>query len=126
MSVLERIKKIDWEEYSGSPWYKPEDVSPALMKLATLSDTGEANCVGHMVLSTIGNDHAGTYYPAIQAALDIIIAIAEQADNQISKMCALGILDDLISFEPDIEGYSKISAEQLDSWVYKKLRKYEQ
>lgn len=125
MSILDRIKKIDWDEYSGSPWYKPENVSPALMKLATLSDSGEASSVGHMVLSTIGNDHAGTYYPAIQAALDIIISIAEQTGNQISKMCALGILDDLISFEPDTEGYFKISAEQLDSWVYKKLSEYE-
>lgn len=125
MSILEIIKKIDWEEYSGNPWYKPEKTSSALMKLATLTDSNEANSVGHLVLSTIGNDHAGTYYPVIQAALDIIIAIAEQTDNQIAKMCALGILDDLSSFAPDIEGYSKITPKQLESWVYSRLLKYQ-
>ena len=123
--ISERITNIEWDKYSGSPWYEPEKVAPALQRLASLEKKDQASNVGHIILSTIGNDHAGTYYPAIEAALDIIIAIAEQEENKISKQCALGVLYDLTSFHADLEGYKNITKNDLESWVGIKLAPYE-
>jgi hypothetical protein len=125
MEIIEKIEKVDWGRYSGSPWYKPEEVAPVLKRLADLAQKDQAENIGHMVLSTIGNDHAGTYYPAIESALDIVIAIAEQTENLVSKQCALGVLYDLTCFNADMEGYSKGNAQELEKWVRNKLTPYE-
>jgi len=125
MDIIDKIEKVDWKQYSGSPWYKPDDVPPALKRLADLTQKDQAENVGHIVLSTIGNDHAGTYYPAIESALDIIIDIAEQAENLVSKQCALGVLYDLACFNADLEGYLKTNAQDLEKWVSEKLTPYE-
>jgi hypothetical protein len=124
-SIAEKIRKTEWSSFSGSPWYKPEEVAPALERLANLEKKDQAENVGHIILSTIGNDHAGTYYPAIESALDIIIAIAEQEENQISKTCALGILYDLTCFEADLEGYTSTTKNKLETWVRTKLAPYD-
>ena len=125
MEIFEKIDQIDWEQYSGSPWYKPEDVAPILKRLASLSQKDQAENIGHIVLSTIGNDHAGTYYPAIESALGIIISIAEQNENPVSKQCALGVLYDLTCFNADLENYSKTTLKELEEWVRNKLTPYE-
>lgn len=123
--IIIKIKETNWDNYSGSPWYQSEDVAPALERLASLKQKDQAENVGHVILSTIGNDHAGTYYPVIESALDIIIAIAEQDENEVSKHCALGVLYDLTCFEADLEGYTKTSKQCLEEWVRLKLTPYE-
>jgi phosphopentomutase len=123
--IILKIRITEWSNYSGSPWYKPEEVVIALERLANLKKKDQAENVGHVVLSAIGNNHAGTYYPAIETALDIIIAIAEQEENTISKQCALGVLYDLTCFEVDLEGYTKTTKEKLETWVRLKLAPYE-
>ncbi len=122
---IDEIEKVDWNRYSGSPWYKPEGVAPILKRLADLTKKDQAENVGYLVLSAIGNDHAGTYYPAIESALDIIIDVAEQVDNLVSRQCALGVLYDLTCFHADLEGYSKTNTEDIEKWVSEKLAPYE-
>ncbi len=40
------------------------------------------------------------------------------------KVCALGILNDLYYFEPEVSGYDDITAEKLKSFVLEKLAPY--
>ena len=124
--IIERIESIDWYAYSGSPWYRPDEVAPILRRLANLQEDSEtySDSMSHFVLSTIGNDHAGTYYPAIQAALDILINITAQKENKLARSVALAILYDLTCFQADLEGYTEITAENLESWVDEKLKPY--
>lgn len=125
-NIIKNIESIDWASFVGSPWYKPDQVAKVLIRLATIEKDSEiyAESVGHAVLSTIGNDHCGTYYPAILSALDILIEIAEQPENELASQCALGILYDLCGFYPDLEGYPHIDHAELKNWVDEKLKPY--
>jgi hypothetical protein len=123
-SIVEKIEGTDWENFSGSPQYKPEDVQSALLRLVQLKKADASENIGHFVLSAIGNDHAGTYYPVIVAALELIIEIEEQDENHVAKQCALGVLYDLTCFKADLEGYDKVSKEELEGWVSEKLAPY--
>ena len=53
------------------------------------------------VIDSIGNNHAGSYYPAVRDALPLIVHVALQGNHAVSRNCAINILIDLYRFYPD-------------------------
>ena len=125
-SIKNCIQSTDWEKYDGPEYYKPNEVAPALLSLLTLQESAYANDVGDRVLNALGNNHAGTYYPAILSALDIIISVEREAPDSVRKICAKAILNDLSCFEPepDLGNYKSHSLADILKIAQRKLEPY--
>jgi hypothetical protein len=124
--IRNKIERLDWKQYCGPEYYEPIKVAPALLDLLNLENPAEANSVGDNVLFSIGNNHAGTYYPVILSALDIIISIEQEASDSVRRICAQAILDDLSCFEldPDLGSFSDKSFEEISEITQTKLEPY--
>jgi len=122
--LKKEILSIDWSTYKGPTSYNSEVVADALIALMELDDSSQAHDVGDKLIYAIGNDHAGTYYPVVLGALDIIIGIEKCTQKKASKSCALAILNDLYYFEPDVANYGDCTTSELKAYVREKLRLY--
>ena len=121
-AIIDKINHIDWSKYSGVEYFEPKDVAKSLIDLILLNDAKQAEKVGNNILSTVGNNHAGTYYPAMIDAIDIIIYAALNAKNSVSSRCALAILEDIYaSFEAEMGNYSSCTGTELDNLVSEKI-----
>lgn len=131
------VDSIDWKEFDGSEYYNPDRLSKALKTLAAI-DTADLNQsisieFGHIpnllqnnkvcneVLFAVGNNHAGTYYPATVKAIEFIIQVAINGNNGISRNCALNILIDLFHFWPELGDYKENSADEIKAIVNTKI-----
>lgn len=127
MDVIEKIVSADWKQYNGVAYYSSDKVVDSLSQLCNLTAEEDNEKIYNFVLSSIGNNHGGTYYPAILSALTIIIEIARQGKSEVSRNCAIEILSDLYyCFEPEIENYSKISRQDLETFVRKNIESFVQ
>ncbi|MEF3075415.1 hypothetical protein V2P20_10280 [Methylobacter sp. Wu1] len=122
--IKDEILSINWSVYNGPKYYDPYNVADALISLLELKDIKQAEEIGHRVISAIGNDHAGTYYPAVLSALEIIISIEKEPNNKTRKICANSILNNLYYFEPEIGSYSGCTTAQLKEFANNKLEVY--
>ena len=117
-NIQKEINRIDWKSFSGPEHYEPDRVSDALSNLISLKKESLSDKVYNNVLFAIGNNHAGTYYPAVQKALKYIIQTAISGNTEITKNCALNILIDLYaSFYPEIGNYNLATIEELEQKV---------
>ncbi len=96
--MLEHLDQIDWTAFPGPKWYRPHNIPAAIKGLASRAGLG----VGHQALSAFGNDHAGTYYPAVFAVLPFLREILEQGDRD-ARMATMAVFDDLTYFSPEPE-----------------------
>jgi hypothetical protein len=124
MDIIDKIKNVDWASYKGPDYYDPDELLEALLHLYEYNESKAKNGLDNKVLFTIGNNHAGTYYPAIIEAADLLIEIEKSAKSEDARKCANGILNNLYYFEPELGGYIGHSCEELAIFVEKKLRVY--
>ncbi|WP_422378436.1 hypothetical protein [Roseibium sp.] len=123
-SPLEKsILETDWSRFDGPEEYNPDEVAPALLDLLHLQHEGQADRIQSMVLFAVGNNHRGTYYPALAIAIDFIIEIERQAASRVGKNSAREILYDLKCFEPDQQGQKVLSQED-HSRLQQKLKPF--
>lgn len=130
-SFIKSIKKVDWDNYSNIKYFDSKKVIRSLYKLAKVDKESLKGIhrlrgsnlnylmnakICNDVLSSIGNNHRGTYYLPVKDALPFIIQIALNGDNIVSRNCAIDILIDLCSFssEPD--------SKELTSFVQETIR----
>ena len=126
LGIEEKIILVNWDSYEGPEYYEPERAKNSLLSLVSLDNEIENTKTYNNVLFGIGNNHAGTYYPAAREAVKIICEIATKSECEISKNCALEILVDLYcSFEPELGSYSSISSEQLESLIFQEIESLE-
>ena len=107
-ALLRQIESIPWSEYAQPEWNKPQSVALALANAATAEDASSCSVVYDRVLYAIGNNHAGTYYPVLLAALPVFESMLS-GQAYWPQRGALCILDDLFaSFHPE-PGFEKVS-----------------
>lgn len=114
---INEILSKDWSIYSGPEYYEPQKVPKAIIDLISLNLEDSYDQVYNNFLFAIGNNHAGTYYPAILGTLKYIIEIAlnNDPDMAISRACALNILIDLYcSFGAEVGDYKNLSHKELE------------
>lgn len=124
MNIEAKIKKIDWVKYSGPEYYNPENLIEALLHLITYDKSKAKNGLDNKVLYSLGNNHAGTYYPAILEAADLIIEMEKKSESKSVRNCAYAILNDLYYCEPELGTYQEHSYEQILNFVRVKLDDY--
>ena len=113
---LNDIRSVNWKDFNGPQYYNENRVVTALEALAAVSDEDTSGFVpigmqtepivlnGRVyddVLFAIGNNHAGTYYPAVYKAIGFIMQVALEGTNEISRNCAINILIDLYHICPE-------------------------
>ena len=119
---IEKVNSIDWTKYSGPKYYDPLKARDAMLKLVVLSEESQNNATYNEVLFAIGNNHGGTYYPAIQGALKIITSVALSHEVEVARNCALEILIDIYaSFDAEVDHYPYLSEEELERLFISKL-----
>ena len=110
---IQEVKAVNWHDFSGSDFYYPEKVAESLIALALANQetkekiaySAESNFdlllnanISSTVLSAIGNNHCGSYYPVVRKALPFITQIALLGNHLVAKNCAINILIDLYYF----------------------------
>jgi hypothetical protein len=97
---------VEWAAIPGPQWYEPETVAEAF---ATLIDTARGDHdPGHAIRSAVGNDHAGTLYPAAVIGADVLLDIIARYSGP-ARNIALGVLLDwwgCFQPEPGFESYA--------------------
>ncbi|MEJ2610210.1 MAG: hypothetical protein P8179_09010 [Candidatus Thiodiazotropha sp.] len=71
--IKERIKGVNLSEYLGPEYYSPDRLIESLVELSKYDTNNAKYGLDNKVLFALGNNHAGTYYPTILGATDIII-----------------------------------------------------
>jgi hypothetical protein len=125
--IEERIRSVRWEQYAGPEWYRPGELVEALIELASFDQSRARHALQNKVnkvLFAVGNDHAGTYYPAILEAADILIEIEQASEVPASRACARAVLNELYYFSAEVGTYNGHSAEQIESYVRGRLEPY--
>jgi len=100
--------QVDWPRYPGPPDYHPDDVEPSLAALLEVSDEASMWAAYNSVLYAIGNNHAGTLFPASIPALSRV-ATCLRSPNRWVCTAAGEILTELLAFEFN-PSYSPIPA----------------
>ncbi|MFI6789979.1 hypothetical protein ACIBG4_21915 [Nonomuraea sp. NPDC050383] len=98
-------RAVEWAAFPGPQWYRPETVAEAFATLIYIS-RGDHD-PGHAVRSAVGNDHAGTLYPAAVIGTDVLLDIIARHPGR-PRNVALGVLLDwwgCFQPEPGFESY---------------------
>jgi hypothetical protein len=99
--MLERLESVPWSSLAQPSANKPSSVPDALARLAAAESETEAREAYHRFLFTVGNDHAGTYFPVVIQTLPFIEEVLRGPAVH-ARNAALEILIDLTgSFAPD-------------------------
>jgi hypothetical protein len=129
----EKVRRIDWTKYLEPEYYDPEQMHyipdrtiKALIKLSRYDESGDESGLdmGSEVRFAIGNDHRGTYYPAVLEAIDLIIEIEKGSDLKAARKCAAAILNDLYYFQLELGSNDKQLYEAIENTIKEKLRPY--
>ncbi|GAA3918481.1 hypothetical protein [Litoribacillus peritrichatus] len=121
----EKVRNIDWVKYSGPEHFDPDELVEALILLSRNDESRAVHGLDNKVLFAVGNNHAGTYYPAILGALEILIELEKQSTNLAVRKCSFAILNDLFYFTPELGSYQTHTEEELEKIVKERLRDYE-
>ena len=123
---IKELNNVDWHKYDNKVYFQyrhdgintfSKIIPKVLESLAFLDKEEKSNeelikngknigllLNGKMyneVLSTIGNNHGGTYYTVIEKALPFILKVALFGNHVVARNCAINCLIDLYHFEAD-------------------------
>lgn len=113
-----RIQEVDWRVFAGPDHYQPDAVAPALLRLLNIQKRTRFWNVYNLVIGVVGNNHAGTYYPAIIEAIHFIGEISLSEENALAAEVAAEILIDFReSFCAEVGTYSVHSKAEIESLV---------
>ncbi|MGV9382067.1 hypothetical protein ACWDRB_40085 [Nonomuraea sp. NPDC003707] len=105
---------VDWASIPGPRWYRPEAVAEAFANLlrCTCNDLNQ----GGGVRSVVGNDHAGTLYPAAVAGTDVLLEIIVKHPGPPRQAALCVLLDWWGCFQPEpgFEAYTGQQGETID------------
>jgi hypothetical protein len=105
---------VDWAAIPGPRWYQPETVADAFAALlrSTRNDLDQ----GHSIRSAVGNDHAGTLYPAAVAGTDVLLEIITEHPGSPRQTALCVLLDWWGCFQPEpgFESYTDHEGEMVD------------
>ncbi|MFI6389314.1 hypothetical protein [Nonomuraea sp. NPDC050540] len=86
---------VDWAAIPGPEWYRPEAVPEAFAALRGDREQGTH------IRSVIGNDHAGTLYPAVVAGTDVLLGIIAEHPGPARQTALCVMLDWWGCFQPE-------------------------
>ncbi|MFI9556181.1 hypothetical protein [Nonomuraea endophytica] len=105
---------MDWAAIPGPKWYQPETVAEAFAALQRSTHDGPDQ--GARIRSTVGNDHAGTLYPAAVAGTDVLLEIITDCPGppRQAALCVLLYWWGCFQPEPGYESYTDQQGETIE------------
>jgi len=137
------VNAVNWHCFSGPEHYRPESVPAALISLALAQESKESldnfkdmdfgflsqerdlllnSSIASDVKFSVGNDHSGSYYPAVRMALPFIIHVSLFGNHLVARNCAINILIDLYYHCPDCTG-TDVDPEELQKFLRGTIKK---
>ncbi len=103
--MLETLDTIQWALLSQPEWNKADAIPNSLLKLAACNYESGWHDAYMDFLSAVGNNHAGTYYPAVLHTFTFLSEILTDGSNssQVGVLNALMELGTCFSPEPGYE-----------------------
>ena len=99
--MLDTIDTIDWKALAQPKENRGDEVPKALRALSAATTEEAANRAYDRVLYAVGNNHAGTYFPVVVAAIPFLGEVLEYGAAP-ARIGTLDVLIDLMtSFEPE-------------------------
>jgi hypothetical protein len=112
-SLVAAIEQAQWERFAGPEHYDPERARQSLRRLVLVEGKAAAEAAYNDVLFGIGNNHAGSYYPAALCAVPLLVQISALG-RPWPRDGALEVLTDLLtSFQPE-PGYEDFEGEPVN------------
>lgn len=116
--VIEKIYATKWSAYHGPEYYSADKVVNSLLSLVRLRYEVDKWQVYNAVLSGIGNNHAGTYYPAALKAVPLLLQLLRNSEHELVRNCTLEIITELYcSFGPETGSFTGKTATELTDFV---------
>lgn len=123
--LLNKIRKTDWQQYKGPKDYSYRKVYPAFEDMILLRKEENKWKVNSNFKYALGNDHGGTYYPAVLSGLPLLIDLVMHSPHEPVRNCALEVLCDWSSsFEPELGKYAGIGETELEQFVSHSIRDF--
>jgi hypothetical protein len=99
--MLDNLDSVPWASLTQPPWNTPTAVPDAIRRLAASTTDDDARAAYNGFLCSVGNNHAGTYFPVLLRALPFLEEILRSPLSRAHET-TLDVLADLTgSFEPD-------------------------
>ncbi|WP_153798776.1 hypothetical protein [Foetidibacter luteolus] len=115
---IDVVESTNWKAFRGPEYFNPDSVAPALSSLIHLRQDNDKWKVYNNVLFAIGNNHGGTYYPAVLSALPLLVRLLKTTENEVTRNCIFEIFSEwYYSFDPEIGTYKLMTEIQLESYV---------
>ena len=109
--IMARVESVAWDSYAQPEWNRAESIEAAFRSLVECRNEASTQASYHKILSTLGNDHGGTYFPVALPAIPILGDFIRDV-SRFARYVALGIIDDyLLSFHPDPQFNTVINKE---------------
>lgn len=121
--VIAEIHSTKWDAFHGPEYYSPDKVVNSLLSLVRLRGEADKWPVYNAVLSGIGNNHAGTYYPAVLKALPLLLLLLRNCDHELVRNCTFEIITELYcSFGPETGTFKDLTGTELSDFVRTNIR----
>lgn len=105
--MFDDLNSIAWGSKSQPEWNKSDAVPRAICGLDAASSDDEMNRTYHAFLYSVGNNHAGTYYPVVLDTLPFLEQMLH-SKSAWTRSAVVDILVDLAgAFEPE-PGYEMV------------------
>ena len=123
--MLEDLLKVNWSELCQPEWNQAGAIPNALQKLACATDEDAARKSYNALLYALGNNHAGTYYPAAVAAIPFLGEILEHGADWPREMVLDILVDYSYSFVPELRDMNGLesSAKQVEFTMRESIAK---
>lgn len=99
--MLEGLSLVPWEQLEQPAWNRPGEIPSAIRVLAEAADEKTATDAYHRFLYAVGNNHAGTYHPAVLQTIAFLGEILGAADTWPCRAALDALIDLVVSFEPE-------------------------
>ncbi|MEW9554547.1 hypothetical protein [Nonomuraea sp. NPDC050783] len=93
------LQFVDWAAIPGPKWYSPQCVVEAFRAL--MRTTWADKDRGGGIRSVVGNDHAGTLYPAAVAGTDVLLHVISTCPGAPRNTALCVLLDWWGCFQPE-------------------------
>jgi hypothetical protein len=116
--MIEEIYETKWSAYQGPEYYNSDRAVNSLLDLVRLRFEVDKWAVYNNVLSGIGNNHAGNYYPAVLKAVPLLLQLIRKSEHELVRNCTLEIITELYcSFGPEPGTFTALTETELSDFV---------
>jgi hypothetical protein len=93
---------VEFVEYPQPEWNAPGSVTAAIESVIRARDKDTSSSAYNKFLYSIGNNHAGTYYPVVLAVVPRLESILRDGSPWPQRTVLEALIDLFTSFEPEV------------------------